>query len=377
MKLSPEERIVLLLSQPMPSDMVMQEVQTLLSDTARPLDYNRLIQQANLNQVTPLLYKNLSTFQIVPHEVMQRLMTHYIMNIQRNADHLEKTLQLIDILRRAGINSIPLKGSFAAETLLGDMGLYPTSDLDLFVQWDDLHVAQKTLIAAGYDLSKGIGEQDQLTASYHLRFYRDNTVLELHWNLVKRYFSADPDYWWEDLKEIEYREQKFFQLSNEKHLLYLISRLFSHGFLPLRFFMLPLIVISRQDVAFDWGTFMRSARALKMERLANFTINLLHDIFFIQIPEAFQCNRMLGYAILKDKVITGFFKPPVNSRLRMVMFLILLESPVDIFRILLRRIFPSSAEIRLRYNLPQSSLRTLPYYILNPFIMLFKKTKRP
>ncbi|MBI5074973.1 MAG: hypothetical protein HZB62_07370 [Nitrospirae bacterium] len=73
MKLSPEERIVLLISQPVPSDMVMQEVQTILSDTARPLDYDRLIQLATLNQVTPLLYKNLASIQIVPALITERL----------------------------------------------------------------------------------------------------------------------------------------------------------------------------------------------------------------------------------------------------------------------------------------------------------------
>jgi len=107
MNLSPEERLVLLLSQPAPSDMVMQEVRSLLSDISRPIDYGRLIHLANLNQVTPLIYKNLSTLQIVPHDIIQRLRTHYIATIQRNAVHLEETLQIVNILRRAGVRSIP------------------------------------------------------------------------------------------------------------------------------------------------------------------------------------------------------------------------------------------------------------------------------
>jgi len=376
MKLSPEELIVILLSQPVPSDMVMQEVRTLLSDISKPIDYERVIQLANLNQVTPLLYKNLARIQIVPVQIIERLRTHYIATIQRNAVHLEETLQIVDILRRAGVRSIPLKGSFAAETLLGDMGLYPTSDLDLLIQWDDFKQAKESLIAAGYDLSKGVSEQDQLAGSYHLRFHRNNTVIELHWNLVMRYFSADSDYWWEDVGEIVFRGQKILQLSHEKLLLYLVFRLFSHGFLPLRFFLLPLGIVSRQDFAFNWDKFMRHARELKMERLANFTVNFFHDIFLTDIPKAVQHSRMVGYDILKNRVMADFFKPQVNSRLRMVMFLILLDFPLDIFRVLLRRIFPTPAEIRLRYNIPHGSLKTLPYYLLNPFLMLFKSVKR-
>ena len=58
------------------------------------------------------------------------------------------------------------------------------------------------------------------------------------------------------------------------------------------------------------------------------------------------------------------------------MFLTLLDSPFDIFKVILRRIFPTPAEVRLRYNIPRGSLKILPYYLLNPFIMLFKKTTR-
>ncbi|MBI5074972.1 MAG: nucleotidyltransferase family protein [Nitrospirae bacterium] len=293
--------------------------------------------------------------------------------LQRNAAHLEETLHLIDILRRDGINSIPLKGSFAAETLLGDMGLYPTSDIDLLVRRDDLDTARETLIAAGYDLSKGIGEQDQLAGVYHLHLHKGAHVLELHWNLVRRYFEASSAYWWKDAEEMIFRGAALPCLSNEKYLLYLIFRLYSKGFMPLHHAVLMPALLSRK---FDWDKFMASADHLKMKRLALFTLKLMHDASGIDIPNEITQRNLIGYAFLKRYVIKGLFRQDVKPHLRMAVLLALLDSPLDIFRVLLRRIFPSSAEIRLRYNLPQSSLRTLPYYLLNPFIMLFKKTKR-
>jgi len=72
-----------------------------------------------------------------------------------------------------------------------------------------------------------------------------------------------------------------------------------------------------------------------------------------------------------------FFEPRTNTHLRMIMFLTLLNTPVDIIRVLLRRLFPTLDEIRLRYNLSSGSLKFLPYYLFNPLIMLFKKTRRP
>jgi hypothetical protein len=60
----------------------------------------------------------------------------------------------------------------------------------------------------------------------------------------------------------------------------------------------------------------------------------------------------------------------------MLVYLSLLDSPIDIVRVVVKKVLPSPREIRLRYNIPRGSLKILPYYLLNPFIMLFKKTFR-
>ena len=62
--------------------------------------------------------------------------------------------------------------------------------------------------------------------------------------------------------------------------------------------------------------------------------------------------------------------------LRRIGYLYMLDSPAAIAKQVLKSIFPSAAAIRLRHNIPRGSLNILPYYLLNPFIMLFKKTKR-
>ncbi len=41
-----------------------------------------------------------------------------------------------------------------------------------------------------------------------------------------------------------------------------------------------------------------------------------------------------------------------------------------------REILSVPAEIRLRYHIPPRSFKILPYYLLNPFLMLVKKALR-
>lgn len=372
-RLQIEERLMLMLSQAAPSERIMQEALSLLSNNVLSVNYDRLLELANLNRVTPLLYRNLSTLQLVPQEIIARLRTHYITTVQRNAAHLEETLQLVGILNRAGVRSIPLKGSFAAETLLGDMGLYPTSDVDLLIRWDDLARSRESLIAAGYSPGREVSEQDQLSGSYHLSFHGSNTTMELHWNLVRRYFEAPSAYWWEDTGEMAFRGQTFPCLSDEKYILYLIFRLFSKAFMPLHHFVLMPALLNQK---FDWNKLMVSAQQLRMRRLSLFTLKLLHDLFGIAIPHQITTRHLFGYGFLRQFVIRGLFSQEVKPHLRMAALLLLLDSPLEIVKALVRRVLPPTAEIRLRYNIPGSSLKILPYYLLNPILMFCRKTKR-
>lgn len=376
MSLSSEERLVLLLSQPFPSEKTLHAASDLFTETDERIDLTEIDRLLSLCQTAPLFYRNAGITALASNELLEKYKRVYFAGFSFAEAQIRETLTVLSELGNDRIEAIPLKGPIGAELILGDPGLYRSSDIDLLVKPENIKRALVVLDSQGYIRSSSIDLKDEMTGSYHITVSKDMFHVELHWNLVMRYFSADPDYWWGDVKEIEYRGQKILQLSHEKLLLYLVFRLFSKGFLPLRYFMLALGVVSRQDVGFDWDKFMQCSRKLKMERLANFTANLLHDIFLTEIPEPVRRSRIIGYDILKSKVIAGFFKARGNSHLRMVMFLILLDSPVDICRVLLRRIFPTQAEIRIRYSIPSGSLKILPYYLLNPFLMLVKRTRR-
>jgi len=377
MKLSPEKNLVLLLSQPFPSEEALQTAANLFTKIGRRIDLAALDRLLNLCQTAPLFYRNAVDTTWENSEMLEKYKRIYFTGLSFSEGHVRETLAVLARLGNSGINAIPLKGPIAAELLLGDPALYRSSDIDLLVKPEDIDKTLAVLDAGGYRRTSSIDIKDELKGSYHITVSKDIFHLELHWNLVMRYFSADPDYWWKDVKEIEYRGQKIFQLSHEKLLLYLVFRLFSKGFLPLKYFIFPLGLVSRHDVVFDWNKFMRYSRELKMERLANFTANLLHDIFFAEIPETVRDKKIAGYSIIKSKVIAAFFTARINSHLRMIMLLILLDSPIDIFKVLIRRIIPPMAELRLRYNIPRGSVKILPYYLLNPLIMLFRKTERP
>ena len=370
--LDPEEQLLLLLSRAWPSPDARDSVSTLLGNSPSP-DYPRLVRLADVNGVSPLLYHNLTKAGGIPEQVLSRLRNAYLVTFDRNARHCRETMRVIGLLRQEGIDAVPLKGSLFSDLVLGDMGLYPTSDLDLLVRPPDLDRAKKIVMGSGYGEVSGIDEEDQREGSYHLSLDNGTYLLELHWNLVMRYFDARPDFWWEETARKEYEGAEITLLSPERYLLYGIFRLFSHGFHPLRFFVLPAGLVNKYQDALDWDKVLCFAGDLGMKRVTVFALRLLHEFLGTDIPGEISGREVSGYRVLRQFVVSGFFGEVRRQRLRMSLFTTLLDTPLDTARVLLRRIFPPLSEVRLRYHLPAGSKKTLAYYLLNPLLLILRK----
>ncbi len=259
MSLSSEERLVLLLSQPFPSEKTLHAASDLFTETDGRIYLAEIDRLLHLYQTAPLFYRNVRETAWSCREMLERYKHIYLAGLSIAEVQIRETLAVVAGLGNEEIRTIPLKGPIAAELLFGDPALYRSSDIDLLVRPKNIEKALVVLAALGFKKTSSIDLKDEMTGSYHITVSKGAFHIELHWNLVMRYFSADPGYWWGDAEEIEYRGQRILQLSHEKLLLYLSFRLFSKGFLPLRYFMLPLGLISGQDVAFDWDKFMTYA----------------------------------------------------------------------------------------------------------------------
>lgn len=371
--LTPEEQLVLLLSRVGLSEDGTKEIGGFLSDHASSLDYDRVFALAQMNLVSPLLFRNLMNFEGVPEDVVNGLRKAYLSTLRNNLMHAGKTMSILDLLREAGIEVIPIKGSLASEIVLGDMGLYPTSDIDLLVRQSALGTAKKVLLNAGYVEGAGRSEDDLLESSYHLTFVRDDDVIELHWDLLKWFFKGSPDFWWEETIKTGYEGQEITLLSPERYILYSMFHLFTHRFVPLKFFLLITGLIHRYREEIRWDKLLFFASQHRMIRLTTFTLRLLHDLFGTDIPGEFAGRGIRGYGFLRKVVVSGLFHGMQRSYMRLAFFTVLLDTPFDTAGVLLRRIFPLRSEIRLRYGLPAGSKKVYLYYLLNPFLMIIRK----
>ncbi|MFC1859810.1 nucleotidyltransferase family protein [Thermodesulfobacteriota bacterium] len=260
MYLTNEEKIIFLAFRLNPSAGDIKAIERLVSGNSKT-DYKKLIHLATLNGVASLLYKNLKEIDAVPDDVLSKLRKVYLHSIVHNLKQTRELLKILQILKDNGIEAIPLKGALASEIIFENPGLYVGSDIDILVRPSDLQQTKQILINSGYSYDEE-PEKAMLSSHYHLVFYNNEHTVEVHWNLVKRYFDISPEFWWEDTFIEPYGEQQILCLAPEKYLMYTIFRLFSHMFHPLKFFVLISETSNKYYKRIDWAQFELSIKEL-------------------------------------------------------------------------------------------------------------------
>lgn len=337
------------------------------------IDTDSLICLAGRNDVAPLLYGRLASLQTFPAEAEPRLRNAYLFALRNNLRQRAEILRLIRLLRKEGIDAMPLKGVVASDLLFGDTGLYPGGDIDILVRPCDLDRASAVLLRDGYGPPADRSEADLRSDSYHLVLTRDSHVVELHWRLTARYCDIPPEFWWEDAVTVDYEGTSIIQPSPEKYLLYAVFRLFAKGFRPLKFFVLASGLIEKYSDSIDWERLISLSEMYRIGRVLRFTVSLVFDYSRRPVQGAQDRVSVLGHRFFRRLVLSGFVSGRVSVHLRMLFYAFLLDSPSDIIKVLVRRIFPSPGELRLRYGLPPRSRRVFLYYIANPLLLVMRR----
>lgn len=368
-----EKIFLFLLSRLNPSTEAINYVNLLIKNHPDFIELCRIKELAFSNGVGSLIYRNLRLMEYVPETVMESFRNAYLLTVKTNAINMKEMIRILKILKQNKINAIPLKGAVASEIIFGDIGIYPSSDIDILIHPEDIQKAENLLFEAGYSKAKGLSDTDLLSNHYHLIYQKEVHTIELHWNLVKRYFYIPPEFWWQDSWQIMHEGIKIPMLSHERYLMYAIFRLFDHGFRPLKFFVLISEIVNKYKDNMDWQKLQFFAKQYKMERLVLFTLRTINYMFDTAIPKNIIRRKILGYELIKRHVISNLFSEVKRPHLRMLFYTCLLDSPRDFLNKIVKRVFPTSSEIRLRYGVSEKSKKIYVYYLLNPLLIFLKK----
>ncbi len=336
------------------------------------VDINKFLSLAQLNGVAAIIFMFFEKSGEIQDKDFNKLTEIYKQNLFNNARQLNELTKLLVLFKKNNLKLVPLKGVLDSEMVFGDLGAYPSGDIDILVPERELTLAEGVILQAGYKESEEFRKGDLLDSHYHLIFQKGNFIIEAHWNLVKRYFSIDPEFWWIGSHTKKYRNIEILQLETEKYILYLIFRLFDHQFAPLKFLVhLSLVISQNQEI--EWQKLLRYAELYRMKKLVLFTLQLVKDVLHTNIPDELCTQKQIGYGYLKKLVLKQNFASDIRPHLSMMRFSFFLLSPSLFFRVSTSRLFPSKSEIRLRYGIPSGSLKVYLYKILNPILLFVRK----
>jgi len=156
-------------------------------------DWDRLLELAACNGITPLVYKalkDLSPATGVPSDVLLKLREIYYESAGLNVLLYRQLTEILVTLLEAGIPVIVLKGACLAEMVYRNIALRPMMDIDLLVRRKDLIIANEKIMGLGYTPSviNTLWEKQH----FHFVFWPPNSgvTVELHWDIFRQKHSV-------------------------------------------------------------------------------------------------------------------------------------------------------------------------------------------
>ena len=301
-----EDRLILLLARGRLPPLLAEEARSLL---ARPLRWDRVLQQARAQEVYPLVHRNLRALDPpgIPADFRAALDTLAKINALRNTLLAEELSSVLERLAGAGIPAAPLKGVTLAESLYGDRTLRVCADLDILVPREAVGRACDALLSGGYDHDEeprvGAAEVDLLLRSnIEYAFVTSTRVLpcrlELHWDLVWRWprGRAATDDLWGEARRGRFFGSPGYELSPEWQLLFLAAHLARHRWQGLKW----LIDIHEVCVgpAIDWRTVGTKAARLGWEDMVALTLGACRALLDTPVPAGVPLRPPPGWLTL-------------------------------------------------------------------------------
>jgi hypothetical protein len=371
-RIKQESELLFLLSGFEPAASVLEKAQTLIP----AVHLDSFVSLSKVHGVSSLVYRNLLKMSGVSQEILDRFCDIYHNCLRSNILLAAETDRLIDLLISGEIDVIPLKGTVTAELIFGDIGLYPSGDIDILVPMKDIGRVKKILEGDGYHLKdRGFDEYKDyfLRELYHISLSSSCFTVEPHWNLFMRYFTASPEFWWEESVTVSLGERRYSALSPEKNILYTAFRNFYKGFAPLRFLVLTAAIISHYKDEIDWKKLFGYAGTFHFENVLRVNLKLCKDFLHAPVPSEYACIKGQRIAMLYRLISTMVLSADDIHPLHKAGLLFLRDDLKGIARILLRRLFPPMGEIVTRYRLTPGTGKAVAYYAFNPMLLLFKK----
>jgi len=180
--------LLLLASKLHPTEADKAEVVSLISQIR---NWDLFSERCAGTHLAPILHKNLAEYQEqIPQKVLSFLSNSYNQVLVRNIRFYESFGAMLRKLNGAGIDCVPLKGIYLADTLYHDLGLRHLSDIDILIRSKDVDAMIQMMENDGWSVKKAELrselENEEFSPAHPYTFFQNGVTVELHTHLYNR-----------------------------------------------------------------------------------------------------------------------------------------------------------------------------------------------
>ena len=351
MELRREDKLLLQCLTAEPDD---RSVSRLVHFTAS--DWDLMVEQSVKHAVASLLYQQVKRFGPsfrVPPDVLERLRGIYLINAARNMRLYHELSNVLKMFNDEGIPVIVLKGMHIAEIVYENIGLRSMTDMDLLFRKQDLAIAQRKLMEAGY-------------------YPHNNRLpLDIHWSIEHNIvppLPIDEEGLWQRAQPASIAGVEVLVLSSEDLLLHLCLHLSFHhlfGFAGVRTLYDIRETIRHYKTTMDWDELKGRAREWRAGNAIYLALLLAKELVNAEVSDSILATLKSDYTDShKQWAIQQMFNGAADGGL-LSPFFCFLWRPVSLRKkaaYFLKFMFPPPEYVSERHDTPyQSSGNHLSY----------------
>ncbi|AEH38935.1 nucleotidyltransferase domain-containing protein [Halopiger xanaduensis] len=287
------------------------------------LNWDEVITITGKHGVSYLVLDALRTQDGVPPEAFEKLKAQAQRRSHRNLQMVQELVEVVRSFRNRGIRAIPYKGPVIAERAYGDIGRRDFGDLDLLVSRDALPKAKAALYERGYQPWYELTDAqewvyDRVSRDYPLKHPSTATEIELHWQIVDRYFPTRLNFEtvWSRRESLSIADSELPVLSPEDRLLMLCVHGTRHRWERLQW--ICDVAAYLRTRSFDWETLDRRARSHRCERMVYLGLATAAGLLDAPLPDDVRQKIRSDPEIpgLRSHVYGNLFSGKNNFRLK-------------------------------------------------------------
>jgi hypothetical protein len=221
------------------------------------------------------LQQTLLERELLPDSILSHLKNEYNISFKRNLILLEELKQVVQKLKKNGIQVIVLKGAHLAEHIYENIACRPMVDIDILIRDSDRDKTYEILNGMGYSKILESIRTMSLHYSFTKQVMAEQIVIEVHHRLAKKTYMINFD-----LDELF----MFDHMLMEYQLLYTAWHGIEHGMGRLIWLCDLMEIIRNSKQQIECETIKDKSVACNVKIQFSFCVHLLNSIFYHAIP---------------------------------------------------------------------------------------------